>query len=104
MQIAMEGREAADQWKRDTQNLNDRTDKLLREVSTLLQTVKDFSDGTLVDEIFNLGSTVIDATTKLMEGLNQIFGVVDQLLGLLGNLFESVSSATKTLVDTISSI
>lgn len=101
MQIAMEGRESAEQWKKDAQALNDRTESLLNDVSELLKSVKDFSDGTLVDEIFDLGTNLVNATRTLMEGMNQIFNVVNGLLDFLQQLFTGASANTRNVSNTI---
>jgi len=95
MRIAIEGREAAEAWKREAQELNEETQTLLNEVSELLKSVRDFSEGTLVDEIVDLGSNLVTATTKLMEGMNMIFDVVNNLLNILMELFNNASANTK---------
>lgn len=95
MQIKMEGRQAAEQWKARAQSLNERTDALLKDVSNLLQSVREFSEGTLVDEIYDLGTNLITATTKLMEGMNKIYDVVNGLLNFLAQLFTGSSQNTQ---------
>ena len=72
MQILMEGREAAQNWEKDVRALNERPEETLQDVSNLLQSVRNFSEGTLVDEIFDVGTTLVTSTTKLMEGMNKI--------------------------------
>ena len=102
MRIEMEGRQAANDWKKDAERLNERTESLLKEVSKLLQEVKDFSEGTLVDEIVELGNNLLIATTKLMEGMNKIYDVIEGLLNLLAKLFSDSSKSTKAVNDCIS--
>lgn len=102
MRIEMEGRQAADEWKRDAERLNQDTERLLNEVSNLLKSVKDFSEGTLVDEIYDLGTNLITATTKLMEGMNQIYDVIEGLLNFLAQLFTGSSAGTKEVNNFIS--
>ena len=101
MRIEMEGRQAANEWKGDAERLNEDTQRLLNEVSNLLKSVKEFSEGTLVDEIFDLGTNLITATTKLMEGMNKIYDVIDGLLNFLAELFSGSSSSTKEVNDFI---
>lgn len=101
MQITMEGREAANNWEDRARALNDNTERTLGEVSTLLQSVQYFSEGTLVDEIVDLGTNVITTTTALMQGMNKIYDVISGLLGFLANLF---TEATENANDTRSAM
>lgn len=97
MQIAIEGTDAANNWKSRATDLNQRTETTLREVSTLLEQVNTFAEGTLVDEIVDVGSTLVNATTHLMEGMNMIFSVVEGLLSKLAELF---TAGTRNTQDT----
>lgn len=102
MQILMEGREAAQNWEKDVRALNERTEETLQDVSNLLQSVRNFSEGTLVDEIFDVGTTLVTSTTKLMEGMNKIYDVIDGLLNFLQSLFTGATEAqsdTKKYID-----
>lgn len=103
MRIEMEGRQAADEWKRDAERLNQDTQKLLNQVSDLLKSVREFSEGTLVDEIYDLGTNLVTATTKLMEGMNKIYDVIDGLLKFLAQLFTGSSASTKEVNSFINS-
>ncbi len=91
MQIAIEGRDAAKNWEAKAKDLNERTDSTLKDVSNLLKSVRDFSEGTLVDEIYDVGTTLVTATTKLMEGMNKIFDVVHGLLNFFAGFFQNAS-------------
>jgi len=102
MRIEMEGRQAAEEWKRDAERLNQDTERLLKEVSALLKSVKDFSEGTLVDEIFDLGTNLITATTHLMEGMNKIYDVIEGLLNFLKELFLGASKNSSEVSSYIS--
>lgn len=96
MTIAMEGRAAANQWVNKAKELNERTKRLLDAVSETLKSVRQFSEGTLVDEIVDLGSTLMTATTKLMNAMNEIFNVVNKLLDFLSNLITGSSQNVKS--------
>lgn len=91
MQIQINGKAAADAWVERARGLNEETESLLKDVSNLLTSVRNFSEGTLVDEIVELGDGVITATTALMSGMNQIYDVVNKLLDFLKNLFEEAT-------------
>ena len=93
MQIAMEGRDAANNWENQARSLNERTETTLKEVSNLLTSVRNFSEGTLVDEIYDVGDRLVTATTNLMQGMNKIFDVVKNLLSFFTNLFSEASQA-----------
>ena len=97
MKIEVAGKTAGENWKRKAEQLNNNTEKLLGEVSKTLEKVQAVSDGTLVDEIAEVGTTLITSTTKLMEGMNGLLTVVDKLLGFLDELFSTVSGATKVV-------
>ncbi len=102
MQIQIHGRAAAEQWKEDARKLNEDTDRLLKDVGNLLTDVRSFSEGTLVDEIVDLGDGVITATTTLMTGMNQIFDVVSKLLNFLEKLMSEASGFQKDSKSAIS--
>ena len=95
MQIAMEGRDAAKNWEARARALNDSTENTLKDVSNLLQSVRNFSEGTLVDEIYDFGTNLITTTTKLMAGMNKIYDVISGLLSFFTNLFQSASENVK---------
>lgn len=97
MRIAISGRSDAENWKNQARALNEETERLLKEVSETLQSVRQFSEGSLVDEIVDLGDKLITATTSLMKGMNGIFDVVNNLLSFLGNL---ISDSTKDVQGT----
>lgn len=97
MRIAISGRADAENWKNQARALNEETERLLKEVSETLQSVRQFSEGSLVDEIVDLGDKLITATTSLMKGMNGIFDVVNNLLSFLGNL---ISDSTKDVQGT----
>lgn len=96
MRIAIEGREAAQAWQNEARVLNDETEKTLNDVANTLKSVREFSEGSLVDEIVDLGDSLITATTKLMQGMNGIFDVVKSLLSFLENLISGSSDAVKS--------
>jgi len=97
----MEGRAAANEWKDRARVLNERTQRLLTDVSNTLKSVREFSEGSLVDEIVDLGDTLVTATTKLMQGMNGIFDVVNKLLNFLEEL---ITGSTKEVQGTKSYI
>ena len=101
MQIAMEGREAATNWEERARALNENTERTLGEVSTLLQSVQYFSEGTLVDEIVDLGTNVITTTTALMQGMNKIYDVISGILGFFTNLFTNASENAQNTKSTM---
>lgn len=96
MRIAINGKNAALAWQDRARQLNEETDRLLKEVSSTLQSVRQFSEGTLVDEIVDLGDKLVTATTKLMQGMNGIFDVVNSLLNFLENLITGSSQDVKS--------
>ena len=101
MQIRMEGRDAAMNWKSRAEELNQRTERLLTDVSNLLKSVRDFSEGTLVDEIYDVGTTLVTTTTKLMEGMNKIYDVVNGLLNFFTNFITGATESTRNVRSTI---
>lgn len=95
--IQMEGRAAANAWKARAQELNERTERLLNEVSTTLESVREYSEGSLVDEIVALGASLATATNKLLSAMNGLFDVVNNLLNLLESFISgSTSDVQKT--------
>ena len=59
------------------------------------------SEGTLVDEIYDVGTSLVTATTRLMEGMNKIYDVVNGLLDLFTNFITGASNSTRNVRSTI---
>ncbi len=98
MTIDMMGREEANAWLFAAQQLNDRTEALLDEVSKTLTDIKNESEGSIVDEIFSLGNKVSTQTRSLMSAMNAIATTVNKVLGVIGGALskgvELVSAAS----------
>lgn len=102
MQIRMEGRQAANEWKSRAESLNNRTQTLLNDVSNTLKSVRELSEGSLVDEIVALGDSLLTATTKLMQSMNAIFDVVNKLLNFLEELISGSSKEVQAVKSFVS--
>ena len=78
--ISMNGRAPAEAWSRKADALNQRTQQILDEVALILKEVGTDSEGTVVDDIIQMGSELAVSYSKLIEGMNGILGVVNKLL------------------------
>ena len=77
-------------WQSKCDDLNQRTERAIKEMGDLLETVKQFCKGNLSDELVTLGNVVMEKATQLMQAMQVIFDFVNQLLGLLGGLLDAV--------------
>ena len=86
--ISITGSAEAKAWASKAEALNQRTQALLDEVAATLRQVGTDSEGSVVDQIMDMGEKLSTATLKLIEGMNGIMGVVNGLLSAVGNVIE----------------
>lgn len=93
LKISIKDDASARQWLAKVESTNEEFDVAMREAGATLQEAKDFGEGTMVDEFYNLGTNVLTTATVVFNTLNEISTVVNDVLGKVGNLKETVAGA-----------
>ncbi len=93
VKIAIKDESSARQWRDKVLLVNDEYHDAMREAAETLQGAKDFADGTMVDEFYNLGTGLLNASEKVFNTLNEISSVVNNVLGKAASMIGNVVSA-----------
>ena len=93
VKIAIKDETSARQWLDKVMLTNDDYNEAMREAGETLQGTKDFADGTMVDEFYNLGTVMLDATQKVYSTINEISDTVNKVLGFASALTGNVTGA-----------
>lgn len=99
MQIAIKDRPAAQTWQNTADDLNTRAQDAVNEAARIVQAIKDMADGTLIDELFELGGTLSNVAARLFEAMNAILTVVNNLLNAIEDFKNEAIEFVKSAAD-----
>lgn len=92
LQIKVKDPATANAWLQKIMLLNEDYHEAMSGATETLTSVKDFADGTLVDEIYNFGSGLLSAADATFSAINAISGTVQSVLGVVENFASDVVS------------
>lgn len=84
---------AANDWKNAVLDTNEDFRKVMADAAQALQAAKDCGEGTIVDELFELGTNVLNTSQQVCNALNEISTVVNNILGGLANFVTNAVGA-----------
>ena len=93
LKIAIKDEQSAKAWLDKVMLTNDEYYDAMREAGEVLQSAKDFGEGTMVDEFYNLGTNLLDASKKVFDTINEISTTVNTVLSLASGLTSAVTGA-----------
>ena len=93
LKISIKDDASARQWLNKVMLTNDEYYEAMREAGETLQEAKDFGEGTIVDEFYNLSTNLLTSSEKVFRTINEISTVVNDVLVKVGNLKETVAGA-----------
>ena len=96
MQISIKDRETANQWIGEVNEINESYRIAMKDAGDTLQSMADFCDGTIVDELYKYGTAICDAAQVTFEAINAIADTVTTILS-------KVESFTQDVVGSIGS-
>ena len=70
-------------WQKQAEDLNTRTDELLKMVGNLLESLKAESVGDFVDELVNTGTKLLANGAEMITAMNGLIDAISQILGAL---------------------
>ncbi|MCC8072614.1 MAG: hypothetical protein LIO62_00595 [Clostridiales bacterium] len=88
MTIAMQDRAAAQNWESKATDLNERAEQAVQKAAQIVQEINEMADGTLIDELYQIGGTLSTVAASLLTAMNAIIDVVNNLLSAVEELIE----------------
>lgn len=97
LKIAIKDETSARQWLEKVMLTNDDYQEAMREAGEVLQEAKDFGEGTMVDEFYELGTNLLNASEKVFNTINEISTIVNTVLGKVSGLKDIVGGAVNVV-------
>lgn len=91
--ISIKDEASARAWLEKVMTTNDDYHEAMRMAGETLQSAKDFGEGTMVDEFYDLGTNLLNSATKVFTAINEISSTVNTVLSSLGSLTSTVTGA-----------
>ena len=91
-------------WMANIDRLNQDTYQLLREIGETLQQVRDDADGAYVDELYDWGTRIINASTEIFKGMTELYNAVDSIVKIVRDTVDSGLVNVKNIIKGISSL
>lgn len=101
VQIAIKDEQSARQWLATVQDINTDYKTAMTDASETLINMKDFAEGTLVDDFVKFGTDLANAAEKTFEAINSIAKTVDDIASKVGNFVSDAVSGISKLVGKI---
>ena len=96
IQIAIKDEQTAKQWVAMVQDINTDYLKAMTDAGETLINMKDFADGTMVDEFVKYGTDLCNAAENTFKAIDSIAETVNKVLGFATNfLGDAVSGIGK---------
>ena len=87
----------AQQWQREVEDLNDETDRLLKEVAQCIEEVANGCEGAVVEQLKTVASGLLDKFDQLIKALVN-------LIGALADVIRSFKDFEENVIDEIVSV
>lgn len=101
LQIAVKDADTARQWLEMVQLINQDYHVAMQEAAEVLNDVQNFADGTLIDDLVNFGTELLNVSQVVFEGIDEIATTVTTIIGAVGNFLEEAKSAVSNAVSQI---
>ena len=88
LKISISDEQSAKQWLAQVQEINLDYRKAMTEATECLTNMKDFADGTIVDELVQFGTDLLNAAEATFHAIDEIADTVNSVLGFVGNFLE----------------
>ena len=101
VQIAIKDEQAAKQWRDMVADINTDYQKAMTDAAETLMNMKDFADGTLVDEFCNYGTRLMNAAQVTFQAVSDIATTVITIVDKVNDFKSKAISGIVKLADTI---
>ena len=97
MIISIKDTASAIVWRKNVEKINEDYRVAMKDAGDCLVDMQNFAEGTLVDNLVNYGTAIINAAEKTFEAINAIAKTVNDILDKVGQFSEGVVSGIKNL-------
>lgn len=94
--LDFKGKAQAEAWKKDVEDLNDRTDQILGKVYSCIEEIKTESSGDFVEQLVVTAADMADAAAEMIKAMKSLTALVDSLIEALANF---IGEAVQGVVD-----
>lgn len=94
--LDFKGKAEAERWKGKLKDLNDRTDRALRNVGNTIDEIKTESAGAPVDQLVETAADLVDAAAEVIEGLK---GLENAIQSIIDYLIQKIADAAQDVAD-----
>ena len=101
MQISIGNEQAANDWLREVQAINEEYRIAMEEAANTLKSMNEFASGTLVDDIVNLGNDLLNAGQTIFQGIDEIADTVGNIVVQVGNFVDEAKDKIKEAFNNI---
>ena len=99
--ISIKDETSARKWLQEVQTINQDYKVAIQDAGDTLYQMKDFADGTLVDDFVDMGSKILTAAESTYEAIDSIAGTVNTILDAVKNFTEDIVGGIAGAVRTI---
>ena len=101
VKVSIKDEASARQWLQMVQEINQDYNVAMADASQCLINMKDFADGTLVDDYVKFGDNMLDAAKKTFEAIDTIADTVNDVLSIAQNFVEGAVSGIGKLASAV---
>ena len=99
MQISIGNETAAKAWLQEVQGIDEEYRIAMATAAETLQSLNEFANGTLVDDIVNLGTNLLNAGETIFNAMDEIADTVGSLVVQIGNFVDEAKDKIKGAFD-----
>ncbi len=90
IQISIKEPAVANNWLQEVNQINEAYREAMKDAGDTLQSMADFCEGTIVDELVNYGTAICEAAQVTFEAINAIADTVNSILDKVSNFTQDV--------------
>ena len=91
LKIAVTDEASARRWLEQVMLVNEDYHQAMGEAAETLQSAKEFGEGTVVDEFYELGTNLLNGAEKVFNAINEIATTVNKVLGVVSGFVGEAS-------------
>lgn len=101
LKIAIKDEQTAKQWLALVQDINTDYLKAMTDASETMINMKDFADGTMVDEFYKYGTDLLNAAEVTYKAVDSIADTVNTILSKVSNFVEGATGGIGKLISKV---
>ena len=101
VQISIKDEQSAKQWLNMVEDINTDYKKAMTDAAETMTNMKDFADGTLVDEFVKYGDKLMNAAQTTFEAISEISDTVNKVINTVNNFVSEAVGGIGKLVSKV---